>query len=165
MENSRKNKIKEAANFVEELSWVLEKKKKDLSLKDISNILRDISYIEENHNRLLTKSSSSPSSQYLVGVLPSLFLDEELFKNNSDLIDFAESVLDLSISKASKRSRTEYIGFIVCEIAKISSSKLSELEISLENIIGDSYKISQVKKAKKEPNFSWNDTINKLGKF
>ena len=34
----------------------------------------------------------------------------------------------------------------------------------LENIVSDDRKLKEIKKAKKEPNFSWNDTIKKLNR-
>ena len=91
-------------------------------------------------------------------------MDEELFKSRDEIIDFAETVLNLPISRASKRSRTEYIGWVVCEVAKMNDNRLTDLVSALENIVGDDYKIKEMKRAKKEPNFSWNDTIKKLSK-
>jgi hypothetical protein len=163
MEKNKKLKINEVANFLEELSWLLEKKR-TLPLKEISSYLRDIENINEYPLKLSSKNDDNKHSRFLVGVLPSLFLDEELFKSRDEILDFAETVLYLPISRSSKRSRTEYIGWIVCEVAKMNDSRLFELVSELENIISDDYKIKEVKKAKKEPNFSWNDTIKKLNR-
>lgn len=163
MEKNKKLKINEVANFLEELSWLLEKKR-TLPLKEISSYLRDIENINEYPLKLSSKNDDNKHSRFLVGVLPSLFLDEELFKNRDEILDFAETVLYLPISRSGKRSRTEYIGWIVCEVAKMNDSRLFELVSELENIISDDYKIKEVKKAKKEPNFSWNDTIKKLNR-
>lgn len=163
MEKNKKLKINEVANFLEELSWLLEKKR-TLPLKEISSYLRDIENINEYPLKLSSKNDDNKHSRFLVGVLPSLFLDEELFKSRDEILDFAETVLYLPISRSGKRSRTEYIGWIVCEVAKMNDSRLFELVSELENIISDDYKIKEVKKAKKEPNFSWNDTIKKLNR-
>ena len=163
MEKNKKLKINEVANFLEELSWLLEKKL-TLPLKEISSYLRDIENINEYPLKLSSKNDDNKHSRFLVGVLPSLFLDEELFKSRDEILDFAETVLYLPISRSGKRSRTEYIGWIVCEVAKMNDSRLFELVSELENIISDDYKIKEVKKAKKEPNFSWNDTIKKLNR-
>ena len=162
MEKNKKIKIYEAANFLEELSWLLEKKR-NVSLKEISLYIRDISDTYDSPINISTKDNNK-HSRYLVGVLPSLFLDEELFKSRDEIIDFAETVLNLPISRASKRSRTEYIGWVVCEVAKLNDNRLTDLVSALENIVGDDYKIKEMKRAKKEPNFSWNDTIKKLSK-
>ena len=154
-------KINDVANFIEELSWLLDKKK-NISLKEVSSYLRDLNDYNSSFPKL--RKNENSHSRFLVGVLPSLFLDEELFKSRDEILDFAETVLNLSISKASKRSRTEYIGWIVCEVAKMNDTKLENLVEALENIVGDDFKMKEMKKAKKEPNFSWNDTIIKLGK-
>jgi hypothetical protein len=36
---------------------------------------------------------------------------------------------------------------------------------SLEEIAGNDFKLKQIKEAKKQPNFSWNETISKLGRL
>ena len=126
MEKNKKLKINEVANFLEELSWLLEKKR-TLPLKEISSYLRDIENINEYPLKLSSKNDDNKHSRFLVGVLPSLFLDEELFKSRDEILDFAETVLYLPISRSSKRSRTEYIGWIVCEVAKMNDSRLFEL--------------------------------------
>ncbi len=164
MKRYSKIKINEVANFLEELSWLLEKKR-IASLKEISSYIRNIG---ENINdyplNFSSRKDNNKHSHFLVGVLPSLFLDEELFKNRDEILDFAEKVLHLPISRLGKRSRMEYIGGIVCEVAKMSDSQLFDLVSELENILSDDHKIKEIKKAKKEPNFSWNDTIKKLNR-
>lgn len=163
MEKNKKIKINEVANFLEELSWLLEKKR-NMSLKEISLYIRDIENINDYPLKFSSRKDNNKHSRFLVGVLPALFLDEELFKSRDEILDFAETVLNLPISRSGKRSRIEYIGWIVCEVAKMNDSRLFELVSELENIVGDDYKIKEMKKAKKEPNFSWNDTIKKLNR-
>jgi hypothetical protein len=168
MEKSKKNKLNQAINFIEELSWLIERKKdKEISLKEISNLLRELIETQTNHSsRLFVNSKENKSnSHYLVGVLPELFQDEELFKSTEELLDFAETVLQLSVSRASKRSRTEYIGWIICEITKLNDNQLYFLVNALEKIVGSDIKIKQMKEAKKKPNFSWNETILMLSKL
>lgn len=161
MEKNKKNRLNEVANFIEELSWLLEKER-NISLKEISSYIREVYNSCDSYANIRIQNSNNKRSRFLVGVLPSLFLDEELFKSRDEIIDFAETVLHLSINRASKRSRMEYIGWIVCEVAKMDNSRLISLVSALENIIGDDFKIKEMKKAKREPNFSWNDTIIRL---
>lgn len=161
MDKNKRNKINDVANFIEELSWLLDKKK-NLSLKEVSSYIRDLNDNSNSFPKL--RKDENRHSRFLVGILPSLFLDEELFKSRDEILDFAEMVLELPISRAGKRSRTEYIGWIVCEVAKMNDIKLENLVGDLGNIIGDDFKMKEMKRAKKEPNFSWNDTIIKLGK-
>lgn len=164
MKKNNKIKINEVANFLEELSWLLEKKHIS-SLKETSSYIRDIGKNLNDYTlNFSSRKNNNKHSNFLVGVLPSLFLDKELFKNRDEILDFAEKVLRLSMSRLAKRSRMEYIGSIVCEVAKMSDSQLFDLVSELGNILGDESKIKEIKKAKKEPNFSWNDTIKKLNR-
>jgi hypothetical protein len=165
MEKSKKNKINQAVNFVEELSWLLEDKK-NISLKEtvllIKDLLKDDSSEQVN---MFDIKSNRLNKNVLVGILPQLFQDNDLFKSPKDILDFAEDVLKIKINRKSKRSRKEYIGWIVCEVPKLNDSQLKRLGKSLENIVGNDSKIKKIKEAKKQPNFSWNDTIIKLSKL
>ena len=160
---NNKNQIIQAANLIEELSWLLESNK-NVSLKNIAQIIREQSNSSTTlSNKAVSKyTHSNPNKQFLVGALPSLLQDNSLFKSNSEMLDFAEDVLRLSPSRAAKRSRTEYIGWIVCEVSNFNDSDLESLVENLSAIVGDEIKIKKMKAAKKEPNFSWNTTIQKL---
>lgn len=160
---TNKNKIIQAANLIEELSWLLDSNK-NISLKDIAEIIRQQSNSGSSiSGSVVSKyTHSNPNKQFLVGALPSLLQDNSLFKSNSEMLDFAEDVLRLSPSRAAKRSRTEYIGWIVCEVSNLNDKDLESLVQTLSAIVGDENKIKKMKAAKKEPNFSWNTTIQKL---
>lgn len=153
-----KNKIAQVANFLEELSWVLESNKSP-SLTDISEILREI---KSNDNSIKVNIVNHKDRNYLVGILPKLLQNNKLFKSNSEMLDFAEDVLNLKPSRASKRSRIEYIGWIVCEVANSNNSKLNSLYDYLDSIISDENKIKKIREAKKLPNFSWNEAIRNI---
>jgi len=163
MNKKNKNQLIQAANFIEELSWLMESNK-NISLKEISKIIREAS--DTSRNKQITISSKyslkNANNQFLVGVLPTLLQDKELFKGNGEMLDFAESFLNLSPSRAAKRSRIEYIGWIVCEVSNLSNAKLDKLVQSLSKIVGDELKLKKMKEAKKQPNFSWNDAIQNL---
>jgi len=165
MEKNKKNKVNQAINFIEELSWLIERK--NISLKEIPIILRENfkEDLPDQMNLFRNSIKKSTNRHFLVGVLPELFQDNEMFKNTSELLDFAESVLKISISRASKRSRNEYIGWIICEVTKLNDEQLFVLVDALSNIMGNETKLKQIKEAKKQPNFSWNDTILKLSKL
>ncbi|SRR5690554_368674 len=165
MDKNKKNKINQAINFIEELSWLLDNKK-NLSLKDSVILLKEL-INNENSNQLglFSDNIRRSNKRVLVGILPELFQDEELFKSTSEMLDFAESVLKLKVSRASKRSRNEYIGWIVCELSNLNDNQMISFVDSLEEIAGNEFKLKQIKEAKKQPNFSWNETISKLGKL
>ncbi len=160
LDQNKKKKISQAINLLEELAWILDSKK-NIDLKEIPTLLRGL--IEKDKNIIIQKYASPNSNKnYLVGILPNLFQDEELFKTNSELLEFAENVLNLKISKEAKRSRVEYIGLIVCEVTKLNDSNLTNLVEALGEITGSTEKLRLIKEAKKQPNFTWNDAIQKL---
>ena len=155
MKKINKNKQKRLQNFMQELSWVFDSFK-DVNFKDAYDFFK-----QQELNR--TENELSDDTQYLVGVLPKLFQDTDLFPKKEDLIDFSETVLNLPLSRAAKRSKIEYIGMIVCEISNANNSQLDRLVKALEKIIDNESQMQVIKKARKEANFSWNETIEKLG--
>ena len=157
MKKTTKNKEKRLMNFMQELSWVFESFR-DVSFKDVYDFFQ-----QQDGNS--SNDILSDDTQYLVGVLPKLFQDKDLFPNKEDILDFSKVVLNFHLSKAAKRSRIEYIGMIVCEVSNSNSSQLNRLVEALERIIGNENQMQAVKKARKEPNFSWNETIAKLGQL
>lgn len=66
------NKQKRILNFMQELSWVTENYK-DISLKDVFRQLQDTNDSGMNAGKL------KADTKYLVGVLPTIFQDKELF--------------------------------------------------------------------------------------
>ena len=161
IDQNKRKKITQAINLVEELSWLLDSKK-SIDLKEIPSLLRNLldnnSYISGTDKF----SSPNPNKNYLIGVLPNLFQDNDLFKTNIDLADFAETILKIPVNRAEKRSRYELIGLIVCEVTNLNESDLTNLVDALSKIAGSNEKLKQIKEAKKKANFSWNDAIKTL---
>lgn len=155
-------KVKHAIDFIEEISWLLESKRK-LQLSDIPDILRS----QMSTNSLVADAankyaSPNPNIHYLIGVLPRLFQDRKLFPKNEDIASFAKDVLGVAISRVEKRSKYELIGMVVCECNELDDSKLDEMVSALAVISGNSEKISQFAEERNETGFSWNETIRKL---
>lgn len=147
------NDINSFANIIEEISWVLDGK--DINLKDMVKKLRQIGSAD-----IPMKNSSSVI--HLVGILPQLFMDKELFEKNEDLLDFAEQILKLKAKRTGNRSRTESIGWIVCELAKSDDYIRQDLVDGLDSLIYNEEKKTQIKMDRKMPNFSWNEAIARL---
>ena len=147
------NDIEGFINIIEEISWILDGK--SVNLKDVVKQLRQVSSADAP-----LKNSSSVT--HLVGILPQLLMDKELFEKNEDLLDFAEQILKLKAKRAGNRSRTESIGWIVCELAKSDDHIRQDLEDALDSLIDNEEKKAQIKKDRKMPNFSWNDAIARL---
>lgn len=161
IDQNKKKKITQAINLVEELSWLLDSKK-GVELKEIPSLLRGL--LEPNSAISVPSkfSSPNPNKNYLIGILPNLFQDNELFKTNIDLADFAETILKIPVNRAEKRSRYELIGLIICEVTTLNESDLTNLVEALSKITGSNEKLKQIKEAKKKANFSWNEAIKTL---
>lgn len=160
MDNTNRKKLQQAINFIEELSWLVNSKNVP-DLKEIPELIR--SAISDNAPAIARKySSKNQNKNSLVGVLPNLFLDLELFKTNGDIAEFSESVLKIEIPRFEKRSRFEIIGLIVCEIPRLEDKELAVLVNAIEELTGDSDKLKKVKAEKQKANFSWNQTIQLL---
>lgn len=161
IDQNKRKKITQAINLVEELSWLLDSKK-SIDLKEIPSLLRNLLDNNSSVSGSDKFSSPNPNKNYLIGVLPNLFQDNDLFKTNIDLADFAETILNIPVNRAEKRSRYELIGLIVCEVTNLNESDLTNLVDALSKIAGSNEKLKQIKEAKKKANFSWNDAIKTL---
>lgn len=161
MEKAKNKKIKQAINLIEELSWLLERN--NIKLREIPEILRDI--INNDDNVVSNKyKSNNPNKNYLIGILPNLFQDQDLFKTNSELIEFSTKILKVPISRPDKRSRYELIGLIVCEVRNLNDYDLDVLVEALAEISTNEDKLKKIKEDKKKSNFSWNDAIYEISK-
>jgi len=153
-----KTNLSQTANFIEEFAWFLQSKK-NINLEEAAQILRDIS-----SNGKVNGSTPSSKANELVGILPFLFQDKDLFKHNQDIIDFAEDLLGISIPSQAKKTRYGLIGFIVTEVTKLDKKELNKWIDALSLISNDVGKLKAIKKAKKGIDFSWNDAIANLNK-
>ncbi|WP_347159413.1 hypothetical protein [Pontibacter chitinilyticus] len=164
IDNIKRKKISQAINFVEELYWLLDAKK-NVDLKEMPGLLRSL--LDQDSPNILDNKyeSANQNKNYLIGVLPNLFQDLDLFKTNLDLSDFAEHVLKISVTRAEKRSKYELIGLIICEVTRLNDSDLTNLVSALYKITGSKEKFKQFKEAKKSANFSWNEAIQELSKL
>lgn len=159
---SEETQIKYAIDFIEELSWLFESRRR-LNLSGISDVLR---------KRLLPASkvldssaayvSPNPNIHYLIGILPRLFQDENLFLKNEEIAEFAKEVLGIEISRVEKRSKYELIGLIVCQTNELNDEKLDEMVRSLSHIAGNNDKLNLMASEKESTGFSWNEAIRKL---
>ena len=96
-------KVNYAIDFIEELSWLLESKK-NLKLNEIPTILRSKLLTLSNVTKSADKYvSPNPNIHYLIGVLPRLFQDPNLFSKNEEIAEFAIAVLGIQISRVEKR--------------------------------------------------------------
>ncbi|WP_233960458.1 hypothetical protein, partial [Pectobacterium versatile] len=117
--------LKTLMNFIEEFSWVANKYK-DLDAKkliefihNVDSLKRDESYFIKHRDSRIRNVEPNEKS-FLIGALPSLLMDRELFSKNKDLSDFA-ALIGIEVKFPEKRSRDEIIGTIICSIQDESS--------------------------------------------
>lgn len=153
--------LEKAIDFFEEFVWLFESKR-NVKLKNVPNELRNI--INNNHLVSSYVENSTPDSNvhFLIGVLPGLFQDEKLFPTNTQIANFAEQVLNIKVTRASKRSKYELIGLIICRANNLSDSQLQHLVQSLNILIRNNDTLESIRNIEKTDNFSWNETIQRL---
>lgn len=154
-QNNKHNRI---LNFMQELSWITENYK-DIAIKDIYRLL------QESNDKGMTAGKLKADTKYLVGVLPTIFQDNELFPKKEDILEFAKQELGIELNIQAKRSKIEYIGSILCKVSNENSGKLEQLVDTLDMLLNNESKMAELKRHRQEPNFSWNETIAKLRNF
>ena len=149
-------------NFFEELCWLLDTNN-SINFKNASKILRNYrNEITYGNNEV--GFARSNATYKLIGVLPSLLKDIDLFENNFQLVKFALEVLSLNITRWEKRSRNEIIGLIICEVEEVNKKRLDILAKWVACILQNKKQVKVMQRhAEQEGHlFSWNDTIQKL---
>lgn len=145
--------IRDFINILEEISWIVDRR--SINMTDMVKKLRETVDNQSDQDK-------TASVTHLVGILPALFMDKELFVKNDDLLDFAEQILKLKAKRSGNRSRTESIGWIVCELSQSDECIRQDLIDALDELVGNEEKKSNLKKKRLLPNFSWNEAIAKL---
>lgn len=156
---SEANKLK---RFLEEFSWLVETYSK-LDFKKASvSIDENLGETSEVRKAIGIYESDNPNIHFLTGVLPSLFLDDTLFRTNDDIAEFASAVLGLDIPRYYKKSKYEIIGHIVCETNKLNEKELDKLVAALSRLVNNEIGKKLLAKKKKDGSFSWNKMIQDL---
>lgn len=159
---STKAQFQKASMALDDLVWTLQKIN-ITQLKDAAEMLRLSLEQDANTSSVArTYKSSNPNKHFLIGVLPRLFQDREIFPQNEDIADFAATVLRLEMSRAEKRSRYEIIGKVVCETDSLDDATLTSLVQALEKLVEDKDKLAQMIAKKRAGSFSWNETLQDL---
>lgn len=158
------DKLKRAALVIEDVMLFSKNLKAD-SLIAALNTIETIVYARTksigSSAVARTYQSGDPNKHFLIGALPRLLLDRNLFPANDDIVDFATSALKLEM-KVEKRARFEIIGKIVCETDDLDERQLTDLVRALEKLVGDEATIADMVKRKKAGSFSWNETLQEL---
>lgn len=161
-DKGQKQQLKKASMALDDLVWTL--KKLDIQqLNAAADVLRSSLQRDAPQSSVArTYKSGNPNKHFLIGVLPRLFQDRQLFPQNEDIADFAAAALKLEMSRAEKRSRYEIIGKVVCETDSLDEAELTLLVQALERLVGDKDKIAVMAEKKRSGSFSWNETLQDL---
>lgn len=162
--SSKLDSIKKASIAIEDLMFAIQKVKPE-HLKDAINALNWVVMdLKPNSQSAVAKTyqSADPNKRFLIGTLPRLLLDRDLFSSNEDITDFAEVALHLEMTRTEKRARHEIIGKIVCETDNLDEQQLTNLVRALESIVGNKDKLATMIEKKKLGTFSWNETLQEL---
>jgi hypothetical protein len=157
-----KQEILKLKRFIEELAWLMDTYSK-IDLKKASKLIDEsLGETSEVRKAMGAYESNNPNIHFLIGVLPSLFLDESLFRTNDDIADFASDILEVNIPRHQKKSKYEIIGHIVCETSRINEKGLDRLVRALSVLVNDEKGKRIIAEKKKDSSFSWNDVIQGL---
>lgn len=159
----RRSDYKSIARFLEELSWLL-KSNEDLDFRAIGHISSELEMIESLslNRRVSGRSSNRIPVRGLVGVLPSLFVDEKLFKSNKDIADFSKDVLSIEIPRWEKISRFEIIGHIVCRAEGLPPMGIDRLILALEEILSMRSATKASIEKMRNSGIGWNEIIQDM---
>jgi len=155
-------RLKRASMALEDLVFLFKHNRAEnfLAALDVINSLVDESESAKD-SVVASYRSSDPNKHFLIGALPRLFLDRDLFPSNDDIVDFSNIALKIEI-KAEKRARFEIIGKIVCETDLLDERQLTDLVRALEKLVGDKETRNVMLEKRKAGSFSWNETIQEL---
>jgi len=148
MSKPTSKELKSFLNLIEEFTWVTEK---------FSKI--DKSKLKE----IINGSEEVDDKGYLIGYLPRLLLDKELFLKNKDISDFA-ILLGVDINPKSNRSRNEMIGTIVCEIQEGNNVDTRKVYKIIESLVDNDSLLNKIKIDKQNSGgeYDWNIVIRNI---
>lgn len=151
---------KAMARFVEELSWLLSSYS-DLDFRSLGQLSSELINSTRSRN-FLVHSEGRPAVRMLVGVLPNVLVDEQLFPTNEDIAEFAQSTLEMAIPRWSKKSRYELIGHVVCHTGQAPPWKLDALLTALDGIVDEKGTARALVQKQRKSGASWNEVIQTL---
>lgn len=158
---ARKSDPRTMARFIEELSWLLNSYD-ELDFKALGEMGSTFAEFSRHSNVMSHSSRSSRTAQVLVGVLPSFFLDIELFPTNEDIIEFSQVALGIAIPRWQKKSKNELIGHIVCHTDQASPERLTRVMAALDEALNEKGSARKKLASERKSGRSWNEVIQSM---
>lgn len=154
-----------ALDLLQEIVWAIRSRESDELVSGVA-YLRKLAEteIETTSGRpsSLSNSSKGLNLRALVGLMPLVLADSELFPTNADIKKFADEALQISIVRWEKRSRYEMIGMLVMESIHATPGRLKQVTLLLNEISGDPNSFERFKRTAQQTGFSWNQAIRSL---
>lgn len=129
--------------------------------KLIEKILNEIASMEKPSKRGLSNKHYSMQGneiENLIGSIPFILLDKNVFAKNMDVVEFAEKI-GIHIAYGEKKKLSEIVGRIIEAIAEFPPSKISQLNIAIS-------KLKTTSKSKKKDKASffkeWDNVIKNI---
>ena len=163
MDKINSKDLKRLINFLEEFSWI-SKKYNSIDIQKITKDIRGLEQDDSDNKLFYNIKYKNQEKIFLIGCLPSLLMDRELFVKNKDLSDFAK-IIGVDINLPEKRSRDEIIGKIICSIQDESSTySTNEISQLIYKLTNDANIIENMKNEKRilNDNYNWNNAIRNL---
>ena len=151
--------------LIQELVWAIRSREPNELLKSVSYLQQIVDNKKTEIRKIEKKPLLRDKRQYLkklVGSMPLVLADVELFPTNEDIAKFAREALQISITRWEKRSRYELIGMLVMQSINASHERLQEVGNLLDRISEESDSMTTIKQNVRQTGFSWNEAIRSL---
>jgi hypothetical protein len=158
--------LKKASIALEDLALALQRVRPD-QLMDAIEVMNQVIMTGSPRTQSAvarTYESEDANKRFLIGVLPRLLQDRDLFPSNEDITEFATAVLRLPMTSTAgmKRARHEIIGKVICETDLLDEEKLTLVVMALERLVGNTARLDTMIREKRAGVFSWNETLQDL---
>lgn len=153
-----------ALDLLQELIWAIRSRESSELLNGVA-YLRNLTMFDKKGDSPKNKSTRRDTKgnlKALVGAMPIILGDLELFPTNEDIAKFAVEALQIHISRWEKRSRYEMIGMLVMESMDASDVILQGVGKFLSKLSEEAESMSQIKAKSRQTGFSWNEAIRSL---
>lgn len=149
-----------AARFVEELSWLLT----TYSYLDFRALRKLVVDRHEPRSRDLFRkfAPKNPNVVYLVGTLPTLFMNEALFPTNEEIAEFSLATLGIDIPRWQKKAKFELVGHIVCHAVSLEDRQVELLVNALTRVLENDNGTRRILSLRQEQGMNWNEVIQDL---
>ena len=145
-------------DLVQELLWALQSRPQGEIRDGLKFLQKAIADIDSDRPRPRGRRYLSS----LVGSMPIILADTDLFPSNEHIAKFANEALEIPISRWEKRSRYEMIGMLVMETIKLPDAQVRDLSIFLDSLSTGSKRLESIKRQAQDVGFSWNTAIRTL---